>query len=410
MKEIPSVSSKGKKWSKINITSTRNINVSSWALPRQLVTCKLCFHIFRVLVSASYNAVISVSATATWLKSVLLTLSGCWTNFPRFTLQGQPTRFSFLSEPRPMGMFSFKNGFFCRSCTSAFPLWPLQVSIPMQPKQSHTKVSYHHCNRTGLHTVKVNLSRPEECPTHYAPSLILTVAHFQSEPCFSQCETHWWGHKSLTNWNLSAPSAGLRHAFQEPCMRSLSQILWPPKHYLVKEDVFLTVGKPSDTKSMHICSAHFSKYGHRMPSVKRKSHWVISSTQPAYLVWPTPNHSRGIHEGGCGGRIAVEEHHEVLAPSALRNFILFYFLFVRGVSDDIVRAVLFPYHFSFLNDCHKIQPMIRELVTSAPNTALCILPHWSDSFTFKYCFYKVALWGPKKKQNKRWKHLPSRKQ
>lgn len=39
-----------------------------------------------------------MSATTTWLKSVSLTLSGRWTNFPRFTLQGQLTRFSFISE------------------------------------------------------------------------------------------------------------------------------------------------------------------------------------------------------------------------------------------------------------------------------------------------------------------------
>lgn len=126
-----------KKWSKNISTATTNIDLPSWALPRQLVimfsVCKLCFHIYRVLVSASYNTIIIVC---------LLQLLLDWKVYHQLCLvvgqisQGSLYRDSWQGSPssqraKTNGKFLFQNVFFFRSWTSSFSPWPLQWSIPM---------------------------------------------------------------------------------------------------------------------------------------------------------------------------------------------------------------------------------------------------------------------------------------
>lgn len=167
---------------------------------------------------------------------------------------------------------------------------------------------------------------------------------------------------------------------------------------------------------MHICTAHFSKYGHRMPRVKRKSYWVISNTQPAYLLWPTPKHSRGIRKGGCGrcACIAVEKCHKVLALLTLCNFISF-FLFFGGGSGDIMQAVVFPSSFKFLNDCHCLWSFKRQAHVGGTSN-LCSKHCTLYTTTLVRQLYSQVLRlqsfpvEAKKKEKKHWKHLPSLKQ
>lgn len=89
---------------------------------------KLCFHIYRVLVSASYNTIIIVCLLQPldwkvyhWLCLVVgqtsqgLLYRGSW--------RGSPSS----QRAKTNGKFLFQNGFFCRSWTSTFSHWPLQL-------------------------------------------------------------------------------------------------------------------------------------------------------------------------------------------------------------------------------------------------------------------------------------------